>query len=147
MLRCQKLPVGSTAQIYFDDGTGQIDYSTPLNDSPIRIWPSWQDKSGFAMSCFGRSDFGYDSSAAAGFGRGNFGDVQFGFDDDTIEWISPQLQCGTYKFAVIITDETGNQSEPIETEPITVTPLPTPAENLDISSFDKQMNQLVLIIS
>jgi len=147
MLRGQNLPIGSTCQIYFDGGSGEIDYDNPLNDLPIRIWPAWQDKSGFGMSNFGKSDFGYDSSAAVGFGRGSFGQCQFGFDADTFEWKGPQLQAGVYKFAVIITDQFGNQSGAIETEPITITPLPKPAEQLNISSFDKQTNQLVLTIS
>ena len=147
MQRSQNLPLGSIAQIYFDAGTGEIDYGVPLNDSPIRIWPARQDKAGFGMSCLGRSDFGYDSSAAAGFGRGSFGQVRFGFDADTFDWTGPQLAAGVYKFAVIITDEHGNKSEPIETGPITITPLPKPAQHLGISSFDKQTNQLVLKIA
>lgn len=147
MLRSQKLPVGATAQIYFDNGTGQIDYDTPLNDLPIRIWPAWQNKAGFGMSCLGRSDFGYDSSAAVGFGKGSFGRGEFGLDADTFEWTSPQFSAGVYKFAVIITDEPGNQSSSVETEPVTVTPLPKPAEELGICSFDKQTNILALKIN
>ncbi len=145
--RSQSLPVGATCQIYFDAGTGQIDYDAPLNDSPIRIWPAWQDKAGFGMSSFGKSDFGYDSSAAVGFGKGGFGCGDFGLDADSLQWISPSLAAGVYKFAVKVTDEAGNQSGPIETGPITVTPLPKPAEQISICSFDKQMNQLVLSIS
>jgi len=147
VLRSQSLPIGGTCQIYFDAGTGQIDYDNPLNNSPIRIWPVWQDKAGFGMSRFGNSDFGYDSSAAVGFGKGSFGRGDFGLDADTFEWISPQLSAGVYKFAVKITDEVGNQSGGCESEPVTVTPLPKPAEQVTISSFDKQMNQLVLSIS
>ena len=37
LLRGQNLPIGSTAQIYFDNGTGEIDYDNPLSDLPIRI--------------------------------------------------------------------------------------------------------------
>lgn len=146
LLRSQRLPVGAKAQIYFDNGTGQIDYETPLNDSPIRIWPAWQDKAGFAMAGFGLGDFGYDSAAAIGFGKGSFGNGQFGLDADAIEWISPHLQNGVYKFGVKITDESGNQSNAIETEPITVTPAARPADELRVSSFDKQTNQLLLEI-
>lgn len=147
MLRGQDLPIGATAQVYFDAGMGQIDYDDPLNVLPVRVWPAWQDKAGFGMSSFGRSDFGYDSSAAVGFGKGNFGRGEFGIDADMFEWLSPQLSAGAYKFAVKITDGAGNQSSAIETGPITVTPLPRPAEEISISSFDKQMNQLVLSIS
>lgn len=146
MLRGQNLPVGATCQVYFDNGTGQIDYDNPLNVLPVMVWPAWQDKAGFGMSSFGRSDFGYDSSAAVGFGKGSFGRGEFGIDADTFEWLSPQLSAGVYKFAVRIIDGAGNQSGPIETGPITVTPLPKPAEEVSISSFDKQTNQLVLSI-
>ncbi len=147
MLRSQNLPIGATCQIYYDAGTGEIDYDNPLTCSPIRIWPAWQDKAGFGMSSFGRSDFGYDSSAAVGFGKGSYGQGQFGLDADMFDWISPQLDAGVYKFAVKVTDKAGNQAGAIESGPVTVTPIPKPAENLSISSFDKQTNQLVLSIS
>jgi hypothetical protein len=141
------LPVGSTAQVYFDNGTGEIDYGNALNCSPIQIWPAWQDKAGFGMSKFGASDFGYDSAAAVGFGKGSFGEGWFGLDADTFEWVSRALQAGVYKFAVRVTDKEGNESVSSETGQITVTPAARPAEQVSISSFDKQMNQLVLSIS
>ncbi|MHC4116004.1 MAG: hypothetical protein ACYSWO_00710 [Planctomycetota bacterium] len=146
LLRSQSLPVGATAEIYFDNGTGQVDYDNPLTDSPIQIWPAWQDKAGFAMSGFGLGDFGYDSAAAVGFGRGSFAKGQFGLDADTVEWISPPLQSGTYKFGVKITDKSGNQSSAGETEPITVIPAARPADELSLMSFDRQTNQLLLEI-
>ncbi len=90
-LRGQNLPIGSTAQIYFNQGSGEIDYDNPLNSVPIRIWPSWQDKAGFGMSRFGVSDFGYDSSAAIGFGKGTFGYSWFGLDVEAIEWVSSPI--------------------------------------------------------
>ncbi len=144
LLRSQGLPIGASAEIYSDNGTGEIDYGARLTDSPIRIWPTWQDKAGFAMSRFGFGDFGYDSAAAVGFGKGSFGYGQFGLDADKIEWTSPPLQAGVYKFGVKVTDRAGNQSNASETEPITVTPMARPAEKLSISSFDKPTNQLVL---
>ena len=147
MLRGQNLPVGATAQIYFDNGTGVVDYSKPLNDSPIRVWPAWQDKAGFGMSRFGASDFGYDSAAAVGFGKGNLGKGQFGLDADTFEWVSPHIQTGIYRFAVRITDEAGNESCVSETGPVTVMPAAKPAEQMSIFSFDKETNQLVLSVS
>jgi len=146
LLRSQSLPIGATAQIYFDSGTGQIDYDNPLTDSPIRIWPAWQDKAGFAMAGFGLGDFGYDSAAAVGFGKGSFGNGQFGLDADTIEWISPSVQGGIYKFGVKIADRSGNQSSTVETEPVTVTPAARPADELRIASFDNDTNQLLLEI-
>jgi len=147
ILRGQDLPIGATAQVYFDNSTGEIDYDEALNDSPIRVWPAWQDKAGFGMSRFGASDFGCDSAGAVGFGKGSFGHGQFGLGADTFEWTSPPLCAGIYKFAVKVTDEAGNESSGSETGQITVTPAARPAEQVSISSFDKQTNQLVLSVS
>ena len=146
LLRSQNLPIGARVQIYFDGGSGEIDYNNPLNNSPIRVWPAWQDKAGFGMSRFGFSDFGYDSSAAVGFGKGSFGQNQFGIEADTIEWISPQMSAGVYKFGVKITDEKGNESSSTETGEITVIPAAKPVEQISVNSFDKVTNQLVLKI-
>lgn len=147
LLRSQNLPIGAAAQVYFDNGTGQIDYEKPLNHSPIKIWPAWQDKAGFAMSSFGVSDFGFDGAAAVGFGKGSFGYGQFGLDADTFQWTSSPMPAGVYKFGVKITDEAGNESSSSETESVTVTPAAKPAEQVSISSFDKQTNQLVFSIT
>ena len=146
LLRSQTLPVGAMANIYYDNGTGDIDYDHPLNDSPIRIWPAWQDKAGFAMSGFGLGDFGYDAGAAVGFGKGSFGHGLFGLDTDTIEWTSPPLPAGVYLFGVKVTDASGRQSAASETDPIIVTPAPRPAEVIRVSSFDQQTNQLIFDI-
>jgi hypothetical protein len=145
-LRGQNLPTDSAAQIYFDNGTGEIDYDNPLTSSPIRIWPAWQDKAGFGMSRFGAGDFGYDSAAAIGFGKGSFGRGEFGLDADTIGWVSGPLQAGAYKFAVKVSDTVGNETSS-ETGQITVTPAAKPAERVNIASFDKEINQLVLDVS
>jgi hypothetical protein len=147
MLRGQSLPISAIAQVYFDNGTGEIDYDKALNDSPIRIWPAHQDKAGFGMSRFDISDFGYDSAAAVGFGKGGFGYGQFGLDADSLEWISPAMRAGIYKFAIKVTDEVGNESGSSETDQVVVTPAARPAEKINISSFNKQTNQLVLGIS
>jgi hypothetical protein len=147
MLRCQSLPIGAATQIFFDGGAGEIDYDNALNDSPIRIWPARQDKAGFGMSRFGASDFGYDSAAAVGFGKGDFGRGQFGLDADTFEWISPAMRAGTFKFAVKVVEKAGNESSSSETGQVTVTSAARSAEQVVISSFDKQANQLVLGIS
>jgi hypothetical protein len=147
LLRSQNLPIGATVEIYFDNGMGEIDYDKPLTDSPIRIWPAWQDKAGFGMSRLGVGDFGLDWAAGVGFGKGSFSNGQFGLDADTIEWTSPPMQAGVYKFAVKVANEAGNESSVSETGPITVTLAAKPAEKVSIFSFDKQANQLVLKIT
>jgi hypothetical protein len=147
LLRGQGLPMGATAQVYGDGGSGKVDYKQALGGSPIRIWPAWQDKAGFGMSRFGEGDFGYDGAAAAGFGKGSFGYGVFGFDADVIEWTSPQMAAGVYGFGVKVSDEAGNESGGSETGAVTVIPGARPAEEVSISSFDKQTNQLVLEIA
>ena len=146
LLRSQTLPIGATADVYYDDSTGEIDYEHPLNNSPIQIWPTRQDKAGFGMSQFGLGDFGYDAAASVGFGKGRFGHGQFGLDADAIVWTSPVLPSGIYRFGIKVRDASGCPSLPSETGPITVTQAAKPADNLSISSFDKQTNQLVLEI-
>ena len=139
------MAIGSVAEVYFDNGTGEIDYDNALTDLPIQIWPAWQDKAGFGMSRFGAGDFGYDWAAGVGFGVGGFGREQFGLDADTFEWLSESLPAGVYKFAVKVTNEAGNESSS-ESDQVTVTPAARPAEEVTTFSFDKQTNQLVLNI-
>ena len=147
LLRGQELPPGSVVYIYFDNGTGEIDYGEPIDDWPIGVWPVWQDKAGFGMSRFGASDVGYDSSAAVGFGEGSFGAGLFGLDADTMEWFSEPLEAGVYKFGVSVIDGDGNESGSSETGAITVTPAARPAGRVSGASFDKQTNQLILSVS
>jgi hypothetical protein len=146
ILRSQALPVEATVNIYCDHGTGQIDYTTPVNSVPIPIWPCRQDKAGFGMAQFGAGDFGYDSAAAVGFGKGSFGHGQFGLDADALEWISPPLPLGRYRFGVMVADAGGNESPARETEAIAVVPAARPAAGLEIVTFNERTNQLTLRI-
>jgi hypothetical protein len=146
ILRSQALPVGAKVNVYFDSGTGQVDYDHPLNASPIVLWSCPYDKAGFGTAQFGAGDFGYDSAASIGFGRGSFGSGQFGLDADTLDWTSRPLPFGRYRFGVKILDAHGNESAASETEPITVVPPAKPAAGLSIKAYDKQTNQLTLCI-
>jgi hypothetical protein len=129
---------------------GNVDYylqGDRQNRRDIKIQLESADKGGFGLSCFGRSDFGYDGSAAIGFGKGNFGIGWFGFDSDMLCWQSGQFQTGNYKFDIKVTDSSGNEAEETtETEQITVIPPARPAEGLEVKSFDKQSGKLVLEI-
>ncbi len=146
LLRSQSLPLEATANVYFDNGTGQIDYGAPWNPTPISLWPCRQDKAGFGMAQFGTGDFGYESAAAIGFGKGCFGYGHFGLDADAVEWISPVLPLGGYRFGVKVTDGEGNESPASETASITVIPPAKPAVGLDIVTFGEVSNQLTLSI-
>jgi len=147
LLRSQSLSAEAAMNVYCDGGSGTIDYAEPLNKSPMRVWARRQDKAGFGMSRFGSGDFGYESAAAAGFGNGCFGNGLFGQDADVVEWISPVLPPGRYRFAVRIVDASGLEGSPAETDPIAVVPAAQPASYLGILEFDAYANQLTLGIS
>ena len=144
LLRSQSLSAEAMANIYFNHGTGDIDYGVPLNDAPIRLWPCRQDKAGFALAQFGTSDFGYDAAAAIGFGKGVFGRGQFGLDADAMEWTSPILPDGVYRFGVKVVDGHGNESLACETASISIVPPARPVSRLDGVAFDEQTNELTL---
>ena len=133
--RTDNLPSGGSVDYYLDDDK--------LNSRPIKIQPESADKGGFGLSCFGRSDFGYDGSAAIGFGKGNFGFGGFGFDADMLRWQSGQMQTGNYKFGIKVTDSSGNMTETVETEEIIIIPPAEPAGGIKVKSFDKQNGKLV----
>lgn len=145
ILRTQGLPVGGTIEVYSDNGTGVVDYDEPISETAIPVWPSWQYKGGLGMSRFGYSDFGYDWSAGVGFGRGGFGNGEFGVGADVIEWISPELRKGVYKFGVKLSDMFGNECL-TETEEITVVPSAQPAAGLSVYSYGSDEDNLVLEI-
>jgi hypothetical protein len=144
LLRSQLLPAGAKAEIYFDNGRGQIDYDRCINEKVIRIWPAWQEKCGLGLSRFGEGDFGRDWSAGAGFGVGLFGQGEFGVDAEIIEWVSGELSAGKYKFGIRIIDENGNVSESSGTEEIVVLPAAKGVEDLQVISFDGIENNLEL---
>jgi len=147
LLRSQSLPIAGALNIYCDKGTGVIDYAKPLNASPVPVWPCRQDKAGFGMAQFGKGDFGYESAAAVGFGKGSFGRGGFGLDADVIEWTSPVLPLGTYRFGVTVLDTAGAESLADETEPVAVIPAATPAVGLGILEFNEYTSQLTLNVS
>ncbi len=146
LLRSQYLPPDSSCQIYSNNGSGEINYSNAVNERPIRLWPAWQDKAGFGQSRFGKSDFGFDSAAMMGFGKGSFGMGQLGGDADVFEWVSGPLQSGVYKFGVKTIDAKGNESLASESAEIILTAPPKPAAGIGISSFDAEQNELVFNI-
>jgi hypothetical protein len=147
LLRDQTLPLGATANVYCDSGTGQIDYTKPVNHTPISIWPCLQDKAGFGMAQFATGDFGYDSAASVGFGKGILGHGQFGLDADLVQWTGPALPLGEYRFGVRISDAAGNVGPASETTQIAVAPAALPATGLDVATFDQQTNELTLRVT
>ncbi len=88
------MPAGARFEVYFDNGSGEVDYEHPIGGG--RVWGCWQDKAGFGLARFGEGDFGYEWAGGVGFGIGGFGLGEFGVDADVIEWVSPALEAGVY---------------------------------------------------
>lgn len=147
LLRSQEIPAGASVNVYYDRSTGDVDYGEPLNAAPVPVWPCPQDKAGLGMAPFGTGDFGYEAGAAVGLGKGSFGCGAFGLDADVMEWISPVLPPGEYRFGVKVVDASGNESAGSETEPIAVVPAAVPASGLDVVTFDECTGLLTLGIS
>ena len=141
------LPYEGIAEVYSNNGNGQIDYGEPVTKEKILLWPGWQDKTGFGLGSFSIGDFGFDGSGVAGFRKGEFGEGQFGFGAETIAWLSGELATGIYRFGVKVTDQFGNSGEPIESEEKIVIQQAIPAENVGVVSYDKASNELVLEVS
>jgi hypothetical protein len=146
--RKASFPLGARVDFYSDSGTGQIDYQSRINTGLINLWPVWQDKCGFGLSKFGRSDFGYDGAAAVGFGRGCFGYGEFGFDADQIDWQSGELVSGKYKFAVKITDEFGNSDNgSVESEQVAIINPAESAKELAVREYDMQSRLFIFDVN
>jgi hypothetical protein len=145
LLRSQRLPACTRFKVYYNGGASEIDYGQPIGEGPI--WAYRQDKAGFGLSRLGEGDFGYEWAGGVGFGRGSLGSGEFGVDADVIEWVSPVLEAGVYRFGVKIVDGEGNESEASETGDVTVIPAARPASGLSVLSFNEATNELVLGVS
>ncbi|MFH1369877.1 MAG: hypothetical protein ABII09_01105 [Planctomycetota bacterium] len=145
LLRSQRLAAEARFKVYCNGGAGEINYEQAIGEGPV--WTSRQDKAGFGLSRFGEGDFCYEWSGGVGFGKGSFGSGEFGVDADVIEWVSPALEAGVYRFGVKVVDEKGNESAASETGDVTVIPAARPAGGLSVLSFDKEANELALGIS
>jgi hypothetical protein len=141
-LRSQRLPAGARFEVYYNKGSGEIDYEKSIGGG--QIWESWQDKAGFALARFGEGDFGYEWCAGVGFGRGEFGRGEFGVDADVIEWVSSALEAGIYKFGIKVVDEQGNESAASETGEVTVIPEARPVKKASVLSLDVETNELMI---
>ena len=142
LLRSQRLPACARFEVYFDGGSGEIDYENPIGGG--QIWACLQDKAGFGLARLGEGDFGREWAGGVGFGRGGFGLGEFGVDADVIEWVSPVLEAGVYRFGVKIFNETGNESVASETGDVTVIPAARLAVELAARSFDKDTHVMVI---
>ena len=133
-----------TVSIFSNGGSGEIDFGEPVGE--VCLSPgNWQYGWGFGLSCFGRSDFGFDGAGAVGFGAGVFGGGEFGFDAEEVEWVSGELAAGEYLFGLKCLDMYGDGEENyFEVGPVTVLPGAKGAEGLKAENYDASAGRLVL---
>jgi len=140
------LPLDTEVQVYWNNGSGAIDYDTePLLTR--KVWDKPTEKWGWGFDAFGVGDFGYSGTGAPGWGRGSFAEGEFGFDAEYFKLRTDALPLGTYLFGVRLSDDMGNlDGGDIDELSLSVDPIPR-APQLEIDSYDKDTATLVLRIT
>ena len=138
------LPLKSVMRVYWDFGSGVIDFSEALGERVV--WLEEAEKWGWGLDGFGVGDFGYSGTGAVGLGKGSFGEGEFGFDADVLRYRSGGLDPGKYRFDVRLVDGVGNMDAGGSGEvEVFVDPILVSGE-LEIESYDEISNGLVLKI-
>lgn len=130
------LPTGGMAEVWCG--------GAKVSQEEIALWGAWQDKGGWGMCWFGVSDFGYDGSAAVGFGEGLFGEGEFGFDSDEIVWVSDVVETGEYAYEVKARDAAGNEDGGVGSSNVVVVRKPVGVDGIAVESYDKGTGSLVI---
>jgi hypothetical protein len=137
---------GDYVKLHGNNGDGDIDWDTPLIDSPIDLFPDGAGVLGFGWTPFGSTPFGRpDSVQIAGWGQQPFGAVPFGYGATKISVKVTVYASGDYKFGFASYDAAGNKhsGSPEEiTVPVCIAP-PAPT-GLRRNSYDKDTDVLVL---
>lgn len=141
--RIQSAHPAATFQLFSNAGHGEIDFASPLLPRPLPLFAPGT-KIGLGFGAFGRHDFGFDSARAPGLGLSLFGLDQFGFDTDAVEWLSPPLPPGSFRFALVCYDALGNAAPPIETAVNILAP-PAPLAACQLALDDQQ--RLVITVN
>lgn len=104
------------------------------------VYPQGAGACGYG-SVWGGS-YGFDGSDAAGFGH-TFGQGEYGFDCDQLQWTSDPLGPGEYPVRVTVVSAEGAVSSE-QSQTVTVRTYPRPATGLAVTSYDAQTDTLAL---
>ena len=104
------------------------------------IYPQGRSACGFG-SVWGGS-FGFDGADAAGFGH-TFGQGEFGFDCESLEWLSDPLPPGEYPVRVTVVSREGAVSSE-QAQTVTLRTYPRPATHLAVADYTRQSDTLTL---
>jgi hypothetical protein len=133
-------------KLHGNNGSGAIDWDTPLIDQPIELFPDGIGYYGFGLTPFGQTPFGEgDASRLPGFGQSPFGKTPFGLGSVKISATWQVYTCGSYKFGFASYDKAGNKHSGSPEEITVVVHLAPPAPTgLRRNSYNKDTNVLVL---
>jgi len=102
--------------VFADGRTGTVDYTSPLNPTPIPAAPG------------GMLPWGY--------GCGGYGTGGYGRSAARYQWTSDVLEPGAWRFAVVARDAAGNRLATAAEIAVTVSPLPRPPHEFRLKAYD-----------
>jgi len=135
---------GDYAVLHSNNGSGNIDWDTPL--STYDLFPNSAGIFGFGHAPFGHFRFGHSHSmCTAGWGHLPFGHFPFGHGSAVITAKHMIYDCGEYKFAFACYDKLGNLHEGTpETATIYMHVAPDVPVGLKKHSYNKNTDILLL---
>jgi hypothetical protein len=102
---------GDYARLFWNSGSGDIDYSQPLTNNKFSLFPNGGGVYGFGQQPFGKAPFGLSfATRVSGFGKLPFGKHPFGYGTTLIKHEQIVDFCGEYKFAFKLFDKLDNEN-------------------------------------
>jgi hypothetical protein len=137
---------GDYVKFHGNNGSGDIDWDTPLIDSPIELFPDGRGIYGFGYTPFGDIPFGRPHSVGIpGWGQQPFGKTPFGYGAVKISANWTVYTEGDYKFGFASFDAAGNKHSGSPEEILVPICIASPAPTgLVRNSYDKDTDVLVL---
>ncbi len=140
---------GDYARLHGDNGSGTIDWETPINDKIIDLFPDGAGRYGWGRLPWGNFPWGRGlSMRTPGWGRLPWGRFPWGRGAIVIKVDYIVYSCGTYKFGFACCDEARNQHVGTPSEvsvDVHVAPL-RPVKRLALNNYNKTTNTLTLDI-
>ena len=137
---------GDYARLHGNNGSGDIDWDTPLTDEVFELFPNGGGIFGWGHAPWGHFRWGHAHSAGcSGWGHLPWGHFPWGHGTGVIEATHQISACGDYKYGLTCRDELGNLHEGSPEEVTAVVHLsPAAPTGLIKNSYDKTTKVLVL---
>lgn len=140
--RQQGVPLGGAYNVYRIAG----EQYTRVNPSAIPAWPDGEQKRGYGLGPYGLGQYGYGQAQGCGYGLGPYGLGRYGYGIPSLmEFVTPELDDGTYTFGVIGVDPAGNAAATAEqTDQVTLAGVPDPPGIPTADAYDDGTDTLTL---